>query len=242
VRYATADRVADERVRQTGHVRPTGPVRLERPGERLYVCHRLSFRANETRGFSRVLCDLGFFGAMAPCAAGGGNELDPRFLSLCTVFSLPGPADDTIRHIFGSVLSGHTTRFTDDIRSSARGVVDATVRLYRVRARASGVRNARRSTDGPRRFSAGARQTAPDAGKVRVRFQFVSCRSRRQRDDARIARHVYDREIVRPGLEERIHQNDMRPTGPPTSTYIVSTGRRSREIRANGRISVERKI
>lgn len=63
----------------------------------------------------------------------GGNELDPRFLSLCTVFSLPGPADDTIRNIFGSILSGHTTSFTDDVKSSVHGVVDATVRLYRVR-------------------------------------------------------------------------------------------------------------
>jgi len=75
---------------------------------------------------------VGFFGAMD--AGRGGHRLDPRFLSLCTVFSLPGPSDDAIRHVFGSVLSAHTACFADDVKSTVQGVVDATVRLYRVRA------------------------------------------------------------------------------------------------------------
>lgn len=62
----------------------------------------------------------------------GRNKLDTRFLSLCSVFSLPLPSDDTIRYIFNSILSSHTTYFSDDIKSAVCGVVDMTIKLYKV--------------------------------------------------------------------------------------------------------------
>lgn len=63
---------------------------------------------------------------------GGRNELDSRFLSLCSVFSLPFPSDDTIRYIFNSILSGHTKSFTEDIQFAVHNVINMTVHLYKV--------------------------------------------------------------------------------------------------------------
>lgn len=63
---------------------------------------------------------------------GSRNELDTRFLSLCSVFSLPFPSDDTIRYVFKSILSGHTKSFTEDIKSAVHNIIDMTVNLYKV--------------------------------------------------------------------------------------------------------------
>lgn len=63
---------------------------------------------------------------------GGRNELDARFLSLCSVFSLPFPSYETVRYIFYSILSGHTTSFTVDIKSTVHTIVEITIRLYKV--------------------------------------------------------------------------------------------------------------
>jgi len=63
---------------------------------------------------------------------GSRNELDTRFLSLCSVFSLPFPSDDTIRYIFNSILSGHTKSFTEDIKSAVHNIINMTVDLYKV--------------------------------------------------------------------------------------------------------------
>jgi len=62
----------------------------------------------------------------------GRNELDTRFLSLCSVFSLPFPSDDTIRYIFNSILSGHTKSFTENIKSAVHNIINMTVHLYKV--------------------------------------------------------------------------------------------------------------
>lgn len=63
---------------------------------------------------------------------GGRNELDTRFLSLCSVFSLPVPSENTIRYIFYSILSRHTTSFTDNIKCAVNNIVDMTLNLYKV--------------------------------------------------------------------------------------------------------------
>lgn len=63
---------------------------------------------------------------------GGRNELDSRFLSLCSVFSLSFPSDDTIRYIFKSILSGHTASFSDEIKCAVHNIVNITINLYKV--------------------------------------------------------------------------------------------------------------
>ena len=49
----------------------------------------------------KILKDLGFIAAMGK-AGGGRNEVDPRFVSLFSVFSIPFPAVDSLHLIYAS--------------------------------------------------------------------------------------------------------------------------------------------
>lgn len=53
------------------------------------------------------LKDLGFMAAMGK-AGGGRNEVDPRFTSLFSVFSIPFPSLESLHLIYASILKGHT--------------------------------------------------------------------------------------------------------------------------------------
>jgi dynein heavy chain len=74
----------------------------------------------------------GFFAAMGE-AGGGRNELDPRFVSKLSIFNLTFPSDDTTKHIYGSILAGHTEKFVEQIRTIVPVIVEATLSLYKVR-------------------------------------------------------------------------------------------------------------
>lgn len=52
--------------------------------------------------------DLGFIAAMGK-AGGGRNEVDPRFLSLFSVFNVPFPSEESLNLIYYSILKGHTS-------------------------------------------------------------------------------------------------------------------------------------
>lgn len=55
----------------------------------------------------KILKDLGFVAAMGK-AGGGRNEVDPRFVSLFSVFSIPFPARESLYLIYASIIKGHT--------------------------------------------------------------------------------------------------------------------------------------
>lgn len=55
----------------------------------------------------KILKDLGFIAAMGK-AGGGRNEVDPRFVSLFSVFSIPFPGVETLHLIYASIIKGHT--------------------------------------------------------------------------------------------------------------------------------------
>uniref|UniRef100_A0A669C7U5 Dynein axonemal heavy chain 10 n=1 Tax=Oreochromis niloticus TaxID=8128 RepID=A0A669C7U5_ORENI len=55
----------------------------------------------------KILKDLGFIAAMG-MAGGGRNEVDPRFISLFSVFNVPFPTMESLHLIYGSILKGHT--------------------------------------------------------------------------------------------------------------------------------------
>lgn len=55
----------------------------------------------------KILKDLGFIAAMGK-AGGGRNEVDPRFVSLFSVFNIPFPAEEALHVIYSSILKGHT--------------------------------------------------------------------------------------------------------------------------------------
>jgi hypothetical protein len=74
----------------------------------------------------------GFFAAMRK-AGGGRNELDPRFVSKLSIFNLTFPSDGTVKHIYRSILAGHTENFVEEIRIIVPVIVEAALGLYKVR-------------------------------------------------------------------------------------------------------------
>lgn len=74
----------------------------------------------------------GFFAAMGQ-AGGGRSELDPRFVSTFCVFNLTSSSDETVKHIYRSILIGHTEGFVEEIRAVVPIVVEITLGLYKVR-------------------------------------------------------------------------------------------------------------
>jgi len=66
-------------------------------------------------------------------AGGGRNELDPRFISKLSIFNMSVPCDETVKHIYRSILAGHTGHFLEEIRTIVPVIVEATLGLYKVR-------------------------------------------------------------------------------------------------------------
>ncbi|XP_071339029.1 dynein axonemal heavy chain 10 [Trachinotus anak] len=77
----------------------------------------------------KVLKDLGFIAAMGK-AGGGRNEVDPRFISLFSVFSIPFPAVESLHLIYASIIKGHTRSFEDAIQKVCDKVTICTLELY----------------------------------------------------------------------------------------------------------------
>uniref|UniRef100_A0A3B3TNK4 Dynein axonemal heavy chain 10 n=1 Tax=Poecilia latipinna TaxID=48699 RepID=A0A3B3TNK4_9TELE len=77
----------------------------------------------------KILKDLGFIAAMGK-AGGGRNEVDPRFISLFSVFSSPFPSLNSLHLIYASILKGHTKLFEDAIQKVCDKVTDCTLELY----------------------------------------------------------------------------------------------------------------
>uniref|UniRef100_A0A4W6G9Y8 Dynein axonemal heavy chain 10 n=1 Tax=Lates calcarifer TaxID=8187 RepID=A0A4W6G9Y8_LATCA len=77
----------------------------------------------------KILKDLGFIAAMGK-AGGGRNEVDPRFVSLFSVFSIPFPEVESLHLIYASILKGHTRSFEDTIQKVCDKVTSCTLELY----------------------------------------------------------------------------------------------------------------
>ena len=65
-------------------------------------------------------------------AGGGRNEVDPRFVSMFSVFNMTFPSDDTVIHIYESILKGHTQEFPEEVKETVPNIVQATLSLYKV--------------------------------------------------------------------------------------------------------------
>uniref|UniRef100_H3BAL0 Dynein axonemal heavy chain 10 n=1 Tax=Latimeria chalumnae TaxID=7897 RepID=H3BAL0_LATCH len=79
----------------------------------------------------KILRDLGFVAAMGK-AGGGRNEVDPRFISLFSVFNVPFPAEESLNLIYASILKGHTVTFNDDIQAICNKLTFCTLELYKI--------------------------------------------------------------------------------------------------------------
>ena len=52
---------------------------------------------------------------MFPQAGGGRNEVDPRFVSLFSVFNVTFPSMESLSHIYSSIITGHLQPFKKGI-------------------------------------------------------------------------------------------------------------------------------
>lgn len=75
--------------------------------------------------------DIGYLAAMGK-AGGGRNETDPRFVSLFSVFNMTFPSDESLFHIYNSILSGHTMKMSKDIQETVPSITRMTMSLYRL--------------------------------------------------------------------------------------------------------------
>ena len=74
--------------------------------------------------------DIGYLAAMGK-AGGGRNETDPRFVSLFSVFNMTFPSDESLFHIYSSILIGHTLKMSKDIQDIVSTITRMTMALYR---------------------------------------------------------------------------------------------------------------
>ncbi|NXA03996.1 DYH10 protein, partial [Sapayoa aenigma] len=79
----------------------------------------------------KFLRDLGFIAAMGK-AGGGRNEVDPRFISLFSVFNIPFPSEQSLNLIYSSILKGHTTNFNESISAISDKITLCTLELYKM--------------------------------------------------------------------------------------------------------------
>ncbi|KPJ04007.1 Dynein heavy chain 10, axonemal [Papilio xuthus] len=77
------------------------------------------------------LKDIGFLASMGK-AGGGRNDVDPRFISMFSVYNLQFPSETTLQHIYVSILSGHFEIFADEIRDIIDKIVQMTLDLYKI--------------------------------------------------------------------------------------------------------------
>ncbi|XP_009082982.1 PREDICTED: dynein heavy chain 10, axonemal, partial [Acanthisitta chloris] len=79
----------------------------------------------------KYLRDLGFIAAMGK-AGGGRNEVDPRFISLFSVFNIPFPSEQSLNLIYSSILKGHTAVFNESISAISDKITLCTLELYKM--------------------------------------------------------------------------------------------------------------
>ncbi|XP_057295129.1 dynein axonemal heavy chain 10-like [Hydractinia symbiolongicarpus] len=74
--------------------------------------------------------DIGFLAAMGE-AGGGRNEVDPRFISLFSVFNVTFPSEESLRKIYVSILNGHLQPFSKEVRAISDTITTCTLELYK---------------------------------------------------------------------------------------------------------------
>lgn len=63
---------------------------------------------------------------------GGRNDVDPRFISMFSVYNVTFPSSETLSYIYTSILSGHLQTFSEGVRNIAGGLVRLTLEIYEV--------------------------------------------------------------------------------------------------------------
>ncbi|KYN03638.1 Dynein heavy chain 10, axonemal, partial [Cyphomyrmex costatus] len=77
----------------------------------------------------KYMKDIYYLAAMGE-PGGGRNEIDPRFISMFSVYNVTFPTNKTLNYIYTSILSGHLQTFSEVILSIADKLVQLTLELY----------------------------------------------------------------------------------------------------------------
>ena len=72
---------------------------------------------------------VGYIAAMAP-PGGARAALDPRFVSLFNVLHVVSPSDESLHHIFNTIIEHHTKNFAEEIQHAGKTITDATITFY----------------------------------------------------------------------------------------------------------------
>ncbi|XP_011310250.1 dynein heavy chain 10, axonemal [Fopius arisanus] len=75
--------------------------------------------------------DIRYLAAMGK-TGGGRNEVDPRFISMFTVYNVTLPSEETLNYIYSSILSGHLEIFPEQVQEIAVTLVELTHDLYKI--------------------------------------------------------------------------------------------------------------
>eukprot|EP00742_Colponemidia_sp_Colp-10_P004363 GILJ01004656.1.p1 GENE.GILJ01004656.1~~GILJ01004656.1.p1 ORF type:complete len:2862 (-),score=582.32 GILJ01004656.1:82-7611(-) len=79
----------------------------------------------------KIIKDTQFVSAMAP-PGGGRNKVDPRFVSLFTVFNITFPSDESIQRIYTSILAKHLENFSEEVQELPKKLTQATLQFYKM--------------------------------------------------------------------------------------------------------------
>jgi len=77
----------------------------------------------------KIIQDTQFVAAMLP-PGGGTNSVDPRLLTLFSVFCIHFPPQETVEKIYSSILKAHLKAFPDDVQNLTTKITQATLKLY----------------------------------------------------------------------------------------------------------------
>ncbi|KAJ3299892.1 Dynein heavy chain 10, axonemal [Borealophlyctis nickersoniae] len=75
------------------------------------------------------LKDVQFVGSMGT-PGGGRSEIDTRFASLFAVFNITFPKEESLLRIYSSILQGHASVFSDEVKDAAAKLTPITLKLY----------------------------------------------------------------------------------------------------------------
>jgi len=63
---------------------------------------------------------------------GGRNKVDPRFISMFSIYNVVFPSDQTLQYIYKSILSGHLQIFSEEVISIIDELVELMLQIYKV--------------------------------------------------------------------------------------------------------------
>ena len=77
----------------------------------------------------KILKDMTYIGAMGP-PGGGRNNVDPRFVALFSVFNLPDPTSEVLKHMYSSIINERLRDFSPSVKDAAAKFPDAMLELF----------------------------------------------------------------------------------------------------------------